>query len=135
MAASRHLRVLVVEDERDTADSLSFLLGLWGHESLIASDGAAALDAVPSFRPDLVLLDLGLPQLSGYDVVRQLRQRPEGAGLPVWVMSGFAQESDRQRAREAGADLFLVKPADPAHLAARLEEAVRRRKMPQDAGS
>src|SRR5262249_25356027 len=111
-------RVLVVEDEKDTADSLSLLLRLWGYDSLIAADGAAALAAVPAFGPDLVLLDLALPRLSGLETVRRLRQRPEGAGVPVLVLSGHGRDEDRRRAHEAGGDLFLLKPVDPCQLRA-----------------
>src|SRR5262245_25513253 len=114
------LRVLVVEDESDTAESLALLLRLWGYDARVASDGASALDAVPTFRPNLILLDLALPQLNGFEVTRRLRQRPEGADVPVWVVSGYGRDEDRRRAREAGADLFLLKPFDPDQLRALL---------------
>src|SRR5262245_30787913 len=114
------LRVLVAEDDKDTAESLSLLLRLWGYDTRVASDGASALDAVPTFHPDLVLLDLALPRLSGLEVVRRLRQRPEGADVPVWVVSGYGRDEDRRRAHEAGGDLFLLKPFDPDQLRALL---------------
>jgi DNA-binding response OmpR family regulator len=103
------LRVLVVDDEPDTARSICTLLGMWGHESAIASDGASALAICPAYRPDLILLDLGLPWLDGYEVLRRLRHLPGGDEVP-----------DRLRAEEAGADLFLVKPFDPVQLEALL---------------
>src|SRR5262245_3607771 len=111
------LRVLVVEDEPDTAASLSHLLRLWGHEARAASDGVAAVNAFPRFRPDVVLLDLGLPGVDGYEVARRLRQRRGGDRALLVVISGYAQEACRRRAYDAGADLFLVKPADPQQLA------------------
>jgi DNA-binding response OmpR family regulator len=113
LRASTALRVLVVEDDSDTADSLALLLRLWGHDACICRTGADALRAAPGYAPDAVLLDIGLPGLSGWDVARQLR----GSHPLVLIgLSGFGQEKDHERARREGFDHFLVKPADPEQL-------------------
>jgi CheY-like chemotaxis protein len=108
----RRRRVLVVDDNRDAADSLAVLLEVAGQEVVVAYDGLAALDLAASFRPDVLLLDLGLPNLSGYEVASRLRQR-EGEEKPMLVaLTGWGQEEDRRRSREAGFDLHLTKPVD-----------------------
>ncbi len=114
---ARCSRVLVVEDNVDAAESLRILLQLNGHEVAVAHDGPAALGAAGSFRPELILCDLGLPGgMTGYDVARALRQSPETAATPLVALSGYGREEDRQRAREAGFDLHLTKPVDLARL-------------------
>jgi CheY-like chemotaxis protein len=113
-------RVLVVDDNRDAADSLAVLLRLHGHEVRVAYEGPAALAASAEFGPDLVLLDLGMPGMDGYEVARRLRQSPAFAGRVLAALTGWGQEADRMRTREAGFDHHLVKPADPGELAALL---------------
>lgn len=108
-------RVLVVDDCPDTALSLALLLRLWGHEAATARDGPAALELARSFRPDAVVLDLGLPRLSGWDVARRLRQMPGGDVLLV-ALSGRGAERDRRLSQEAGIDFHLTKPCDPEDL-------------------
>jgi DNA-binding response OmpR family regulator len=110
------LRVLVVEDDKDTAASLSWLLRLWGYEPLVALDGITAVEMAHSHRPDLILLDLALPRLDGYNVIRQLRHGLEGARILIWVISGHAHQEARQHALAAGADRYLTKPVDPDRL-------------------
>jgi CheY-like chemotaxis protein len=110
--------VLVVDDNVDSAQSMSLLLELEGYRVECAYDGEEALQRAAAFRPDVVLLDLGLPRLSGYEVARRLRGEIEaGATLPQEVLlvavSGYGRERDRRAAREAGFDLHLTKPADP----------------------
>jgi two-component system, sensor histidine kinase len=102
------LRILVVDDLRDAADSLALLLKLLGHDVCAVYDGPTALRTAASFRPDVVLLDLGLPGMDGYEVARRLRGQ---VGLLV-AATGFGQEEDRRRCREAGFDRFLLKPLD-----------------------
>jgi PAS domain S-box-containing protein len=106
-------RVLVVDDNRDAADSLAVLLRIDGHDVQVAYDGPAALAAAPAFRPDAVLLDLGMPGMDGYEVCRRLRRMPELAEARVVAVTGWGQDADRRRSAEAGFDQHLVKPADP----------------------
>jgi PAS domain S-box-containing protein len=110
---SRRLRVLVVDDNHDSMESLAMLLGFWGHEVLTASHGTEAVDAAREQRPDVVLLDIGLPGIDGYEVARRMLAQ-DGTRKPALVaMTGYGQAEDRQRAREAGFALHLVKPVEP----------------------
>jgi PAS domain S-box-containing protein len=104
-------RVLVVDDNVDAAESLAELLSTLGHEVRTAHDGLAALDAAGAFVPELVLLDIGLPGMDGYEVARRLRKLPRPPG-PVVALSGYGQESDRRRSADAGFDAHLVKPVE-----------------------
>jgi two-component system CheB/CheR fusion protein len=106
-------RVLVVDDNRDAADSLALVLRIDGHEVAVAYDGPSALAMAPAFGPAVVLLDLGMPGLDGYEVCRRLRRMPELAGARVVAVTGWGQEADRRRSADAGFDHHLVKPADP----------------------
>jgi two-component system CheB/CheR fusion protein len=108
----RPARVFVVEDNLDAALTLVDLLEIWGYEVRAAHDGLAAVEVAPEFHPDVVLLDIGLPGIDGYEVARRLRRRPELDGLLIVAVTGYGQDSDRQRAREAGCDHHLVKPVD-----------------------
>ena len=103
-------RILVVDDNRDAAESLSMLLSITGHETAMAHDGGAAFDAAEREQPDVVLLDLGLPTLSGYEVCRRIRQQSWGREMFVIALTGWGQDEDRQKTREAGFDGHLVKP-------------------------
>jgi signal transduction histidine kinase/DNA-binding response OmpR family regulator len=105
-------RVLVVDDNADAAGTLAMLLRLGGHEVRVAHDGNAALEAARPFAPEVVLLDIGLPGLDGYEVARRMRSRPETAGALLVAVSGYGQEEDRRRSREAGFDHHLIKPVD-----------------------
>jgi signal transduction histidine kinase/ActR/RegA family two-component response regulator len=105
-------RVLVVDDNVDAADSLSLVLQLTGHATRTAHDGPAALELAKAFSPDVVLLDIGLPGLYGYEVARRLRDDPMTAGAMVIAVSGYGLDSDRERSREAGFDHHLTKPVD-----------------------
>jgi CheY-like chemotaxis protein len=105
------LRVLVVDDCPDTCESIACLLHLWGYDARIAHDGAAALSVAADYRPDVVLLDLAMPGMDGYEVARRLRRCGEGALLVS--VSGYGQDDDLRRAAEAGCDLQWVKPTDP----------------------
>jgi CheY-like chemotaxis protein len=111
-------RVLIVDDNRDAADSLSLLLGLDGHDVQVAYAGRQALELARVFRPEVVILDLGLPDLSGYDVARLLRQDPELQPAALVALTGWSQDEHRQRARDAGFDHHLTKPVDLDQLAA-----------------
>jgi signal transduction histidine kinase len=105
-------RVLIVDDNADSAESLAMLLAVRGHEVRTAPDGPAALDAAEEFRPEAVILDIGLPGMDGYEVARRLRGRGLANAFLVAV-TGYGADEDRLRAEEAGFDAHLVKPADP----------------------
>jgi PAS domain S-box-containing protein len=109
-------RVLVVDDNADAARALELLLKSLGHETRVEHEGERALQVAAEFRPEIVLLDLGMPGMDGYELARRLR-RAQGPGLRVIAVTGWGQEADRQRTREAGFDLHLVKPVDPQDLA------------------
>jgi len=109
-------RVLVVDDNRDGAQSLGLLLKLLGAEVQVVHDGAAALEIIPSYAPTVVLLDIGMPGMDGYEVARRIRERPEGRDLMLIALTGWGQEADRQRTSQAGFDHHLLKPADIAAL-------------------
>jgi DNA-binding response OmpR family regulator len=105
------LRVLAVDDWQDTTISLAILLEAWGHRACTAFAGESALALAEAFRPDVVILDLGMPKMDGYEVARRLRQT-FGEGLRIICLSGYGRAEDRQRSREAGCDHHLLKPAD-----------------------
>ena len=106
------LQVLVVDDNVDTAGSLAMLLEASGHEVRTAHDGPTALEAALNYRPNVVLLDLGLPGLNGFEVAKRLRQQPLFQNVLLVAMTGYGQEADRQRSLDAGFNHHLVKPAD-----------------------
>jgi CheY-like chemotaxis protein/two-component sensor histidine kinase len=105
-------RVLVVDDNRDSAESMGMLLRLLGADVRIVYSGAEALETVSAFRPTVVLLDIGMPDLDGYEVARRIRQRAEGLDVTLIALTGWGQEEDRRRSRSAGFDYHLIKPAD-----------------------
>jgi two-component system CheB/CheR fusion protein len=115
-------RVLIADDNKDAADSLAMLLEIDGHEVRVAHGGRAALALAQAFRPDVVLLDLGMPDLSGYEVAAALRQEPWGRGIRLVALTGWGQDRDRQRSKEAGFDRHLTKPIDPNALSAILSQ-------------
>lgn len=119
--ATRRRRILVVDDNVDAAMSLAIILEFAGHEVHSAHDGLEAVEAAGAFRPEVVLLDIGLPGLSGLDVARRIRQEPWGAGVSLVALTGWGQEEDRRNTQEAGFDAHLVKPVDHADLMALLE--------------
>jgi CheY-like chemotaxis protein len=107
------LRVLVVDDCIDTTRTLSLLLQIWGHEAYAAHDGFEALEVARLFEPDVILLDIGLPRLDGWQVARRLRQEL-GSSEPLLIaLTGYGQETDRRRAEELGIAHFFIKPVEP----------------------
>jgi CheY-like chemotaxis protein len=112
----RACRILVVDDNRDGADLLALMLGMQGHEVRTANDGISGLEIAATFDPDVVLLDIGLPRLNGYDVARQLRQVDPRRHQCLIAMTGYGTDEDRQRTREAGFDHHVVKPVEPTQL-------------------
>jgi CheY-like chemotaxis protein len=119
-------KILVVDDNRDSATSLALMLQLMGNETRTAHDGIEGLETAAAFRPDVVLLDLGMPRLNGYDTAQRMREQPWGRTAILVALTGWGQESDRARSREAGFDHHLVKPVEPALLERLLAESARR---------
>jgi PAS domain S-box-containing protein len=109
-------RILIVDDYRDSADSLAMLLRIMGNEVGTAYDGEQAVKAAGALRPDVVLLDIGMPKLNGYDACRRIREQPWGQGMFLIALTGWGQEEDRRRTEEAGFNHHMVKPVDPAVL-------------------
>jgi signal transduction histidine kinase len=109
-------RILLADDNRDALETLARLLQLGGHEIHKAVDGVQALEAATRVRPDLVLLDIGMPGMDGYEVARRIRSQPWGRAATLVALSGWGQESDRKRSREAGFDSHCIKPLDPQRL-------------------
>jgi len=106
------LRVMVVDDNEDAADALGMVLLETGHKVLTVHDGSSALIAAQEFRPNVVLLDIGLPGIDGYEVAKQLREQAIFKDVVLVAMTGYGQDSDRQRSKAAGFDHHLVKPPD-----------------------
>jgi CheY-like chemotaxis protein len=109
-------RIVVADDNEDSAQSFAMLLSFSGHEVRIAHDGAEALDAVRDFRPDFVFLDIGMPLLSGYEVAEAVRAEPWGRDVKLIAVTGWGQPDDKLRAQSAGFDQHLLKPIDPAEV-------------------
>ena len=118
------LRILVVDDNRDAADSLALLLGLEGHDVRVSYAGRPAIEIAHEFAPAFVVLDLGLPDLSGYDVARLLRKDPALEHAVLIALTGWGQEEHRKRALEAGFDHHVTKPVDLEELARLLQRSV-----------
>jgi DNA-binding response OmpR family regulator len=120
------LRVLIVDDNRDAADSLALLLNLRGYQTFVAHDGDAALEAAERAHPHVVLLDLGLPGLDGFEVCRRLRGNGHEKAV-IAAITGYGQDEDRRRSRAAGFDAHLVKPVNPDHLMKLIDRTTRAR--------
>lgn len=105
-------RVLLVDDNADSSEPLSLLLQSKGHETRVSTDGEEAILVADDFRPNCVVLDLGLPRMDGYEVARRLRERPYGAELVLVALTGWAGKDVRSKAADAGFDYHLVKPVN-----------------------
>jgi signal transduction histidine kinase/ActR/RegA family two-component response regulator len=116
-------RILIVEDSRDSRDMLRFLLEHAGHEVYEAEDGRAGLEAILKLRPDVALLDVGLPGLDGYEIARRVRGVEAGRSVCLVALTGYGRPEDQRRSQEAGFDAHLVKPVDPARLAVAISAA------------
>jgi PAS domain S-box-containing protein len=121
IVAARRFRVLVVDDNKDFAMTLEILLEMAGHDVRAANDGNTAYEMAMDFRPDIVLLDIGLPGMNGYELAGRLRRSPELAGSTLIALTGYGQAEDRQRVTNAGLDGHLVKPVEPAELLALID--------------
>ncbi len=106
------MRFLIVEDDEDTGDALGALLELDGHEVAVAKDGRSGIEAARGYGPHVVLCDLGLPGMDGYQVARELRREPDTSSTRLVAVTGYGQEEDRRRSREAGFEIHLTKPVD-----------------------
>ncbi len=110
------LRVLIVDDNADAAATLNMLMNSLGHETCVVDSGIEALQSVQAFEPNVVLLDIGLPGIDGYEVARRLRAMKPDQPMRIVAVTGWGQEADKQKSREAGIDVHLVKPVDAAEL-------------------
>ncbi|HVX12191.1 MAG TPA: ATP-binding protein [Pirellulales bacterium] len=115
--STNRFRILTVDDNRDSATSLAMMLKLMGHEAQAAYDGVEALELVPQFKPDVVLLDIGMPKLDGYETARRLRGQAGGKETILIALTGWGQDEDRRRSHEAGFDHHVTKPVDIKQLA------------------
>jgi len=127
-SGKRGHRILLADDNRDALDSLATLLQCDGHEVHTAADGAEALEVAADCRPDVVLLDIGMPKLDGYEVARRIRAEPWGKSTVLIALTGWGQDEDRRRSREVGFDSHLVKPLDPDALSTLLSKLPARAK-------
>lgn len=129
-APTRPWRLVLADDLRDTADSLADLLRLHGHEVMTAYDGAEAVAATAHFRPEAVLLDIGMPRLDGYEACRQIRALPNGRNILVVALTGWGQLIDRERTKAAGFTCHLVKPVDYSTLLSVLSDLRQESSLP-----
>ena len=106
-------RILVADDNADAAESLAQVLRMMGNEVRTVADGIEVIEQAPGFDPDIVMLDIGMPRLNGYEACRRLREQEGGGELVIIAVTGWGQDEDRARSREAGFDLHLTKPVDP----------------------
>jgi CheY-like chemotaxis protein len=114
--ARTKFRILVVDDNLDAANSLAMLLRIKGHDVRTAYDGISALDVAALYKPQVILLDVGLPRLNGFDAARRIRESDYGKNVVLVALTGWGHAEDRRRSKEAGFDHHLVKPADPSEL-------------------
>ena len=133
LAISR--KVLVADDNRDAADSLAMLLSADGHDVRVAHDGTSALRIASEFRPDVALLDIGMPGISGLDVAKAIRESQPESSLLLVAITGWGQQSDRDRSSEAGFDHHLTKPVDYNEVAGLLQPGVRRQRKSRSASA
>jgi PAS domain S-box-containing protein len=121
-AAGPRRRILVVDDNRDAAGSMAMMLHLLGNEVRTAHDGAAAVEAAEQFRPQVILMDVGMPRLNGLDATRRIREQPWGRSVSIIALTGWGQEADKAQSHEAGCDGHLVKPVNLPDLEKLLKE-------------
>jgi CheY-like chemotaxis protein len=108
--------VLLIEDNVDITDFIRMQLEIWGHEVFVAHDGPSGLEAALRLRPEIALLDVGLPGMDGYELAQRLRRDPAGTEIHLVAMTGYGRPEDRARALASGFDAHLVKPVDPRRL-------------------
>jgi CheY-like chemotaxis protein len=132
VAPTYRARILVADDNRDAADTLSAILQLDGHEVRTAYDGVQALQIAERFAPQIALLDIGMPNLNGYQTARRIREQSWGSSMFLVALTGWGQEQDRRQATEAGFNCHLVKPGDPQMIGALIEQTKPHATPPQD---
>lgn len=125
IGSSACYRILVVDDNADSALSLTLMLKMMGHDTQMVHDGLSAIHAAESYRPDVILLDIGLPELSGYEVCRRIREQPWGKRMVIIAQTGWGQDEDRRKSKEMGFSFHLVKPIDPIVLGKLLASVLR----------
>jgi CheY-like chemotaxis protein len=130
--AAHPLRVLIVDDNHDGADSLAMMLVALGHQVRTEYDGRAGASAAAGWQPDVALLDIGLPELNGYDLARALRDQDDTRHTMLVAVTGWGQQEDRRRSALAGFDHHLVKPVDPMQLRDLLARLTERRELASD---
>jgi len=108
MSPKSRLKILVVDDNPDSALSMAMMLSMMGHETRTAHDGEAALTTAEAFRPQVILLDIGLPKLNGYEVAQRIRQEAWGASMFLVAITGWGQDEDRRRSKDVGMNLHMV---------------------------
>jgi len=121
-SAAAKRKILVVDDNRDGANTMAMMLRLLGNEVTTAHDGLEAVAAAEAFRPDVILMDIGLPRMNGLDATRQIRSHQWGQGIAIVALTGWGQENDREQSRQAGCKGHLVKPVEVATLRSLLED-------------
>jgi CheY-like chemotaxis protein/anti-sigma regulatory factor (Ser/Thr protein kinase) len=119
---TRRYRIAVIEDNADIRETLRLVLSMWGHEVALASDGPTGVECVLSERPDVALIDIGLPGMNGYDVARAIRQELRNGRIKLIAVTGYGQPSDQETAMQAGFDKHVLKPVEPELLARILAE-------------
>jgi DNA-binding response OmpR family regulator len=122
----RRFRILVVDDNHDSALSMAMMLTMMGHETRTAHDGEMAVTTAETFQPEVVLLDIGLPKLNGYEVAQRIRESEWGRGMFLIAVTGWGQDEDRARSAEVGLNMHMVKPVEPAALQAVLADLHRK---------
>ena len=115
-------KILIAEDERDIRDLVAFTLRFAGHEVFTAANGEEAVDLAPKVNPDLILMDVRMPRMTGYEACKVMKQNPELRDIPVVFLSAKGQESEIQQGLEAGAEAYLLKPFAPDQLTTRVKE-------------
>jgi CheY-like chemotaxis protein len=113
-------RVLVVDDNHDAADTLGMMLKYTGYESLCCYNGLQGVEAAESYKPMAIILDIGMPDITGYEACRRIREQPWGKEPLIIALTGYGSDEDRQKSRDAGFDAHLLKPVDQAELSALL---------------
>lgn len=126
---TQRFKILVVDDNHDSALSLAMMLSIMGHETRTAHDGESAVSHAEEFLPDVVLLDIGLPKLNGYEVAQRIRESSWGGSMFLIAVTGWGQEEDRQRSSEVGLNMHMVKPVEPSALEKLLSELKRNREI------
>ena len=110
------IKILVVDDNRDAATSLAMMLKLMGNDTRTAHDGLEALDIAAVYHPDLILLDIGMPRLNGYETAKRIREQAWGQSVRLVALTGWGQDNDRRKSEEVGFDSHMVKPIAPESL-------------------